>query len=303
MVSLTIGLLLMVVLISAYRAAAAAARNAEAIGRMNEDAQMALTILSQQLRMAGLNPSRSNRSAMAIGTNLRGNSVPQHNALTNAFALRGCDTKFANVSSATSTATLNCDHAADSTGPGSISIAYEADRYNTLATSDGVPTDCMGSGITPVSASYRQADNLGSLSVSIYEAENRFYIATSSTVPNPTLYCKGNASAYGQPLVENIEDLQLRYGVADPSVDSGNTTLSGDATIRWPRILGYLSAYGVDSDTSTLAGTPGSASRWNAVRAVRLCLVARSEMPLHDNAESAKYYDCNGILGTPPDLR
>ena len=54
MVSMTIGLIIMLAVISAYLGSAGASRTAEAIGRMNEDAQMALTILSQQLRMAGI---------------------------------------------------------------------------------------------------------------------------------------------------------------------------------------------------------------------------------------------------------
>jgi type IV pilus assembly protein PilW len=60
MVSLTIGLIVMVTIISAYVGSADAGRMAEAQGRMNEDAQAALTILTQQLRMAGNNPKQAN---------------------------------------------------------------------------------------------------------------------------------------------------------------------------------------------------------------------------------------------------
>jgi type IV pilus assembly protein PilW len=60
MVSLTIGLFLMIAVMATYIGSSGAARMAEAQGRMNEDAHAALTILTQQLRMAGSNPKRAN---------------------------------------------------------------------------------------------------------------------------------------------------------------------------------------------------------------------------------------------------
>lgn len=293
MVSLTIGLIIILAVMSAYLGAAGAGRTAEAIGRMNEDAQMALTILSQQLQMAGVNPSQSDRGTTTTPTfNVRGNLVPLHNTLTNAFAVRGCDLTFSNGTSATSTAALTCGHSASSTGPDSIAIAYEADAYNTVATAAGVPTDCMGSGITPSTANYTKSDATTTAVATIYEAENRFYVGTSTSVVNPTLYCKGNASAYAQPLIENIDNLQFSYGTSNPN--STPTT-----------VLGYLSAYEVDNETTSgyLTGAAGSATRWNAVKTVRICVVARSENPVLDTIESAKYRDCKGALITPPDKR
>lgn len=293
MVSLTIGLIIMLAVISAYLGAAGAGRTAEAIGRMNEDAQMALTILSQQLQMAGVNPSQSDRGTTTTPTfNVRGNLVPLHNTLTNAFAIRGCDLKFSDVSSATTTAVLTCGHSSSSTGPDSIAIAYEADPYNTVATSTGVPTDCMGSGITPFTASYTKTDAVTTATATIYEAENRFYVGTSTNVVNPTLYCKGNASTNGQPLVENIDDLQFTYGTSNPASTP-------------TKVLGYLSAYEVDNETSSgfLTGLSGNATRWNAVKTVRICVVARSENTVLDTIDSAKYRNCSGTLVTPPDKR
>ncbi len=285
MVSLTIGLIIMLAVVSAYLGSAGAGRTAEAIGRMNEDAQMALTILSQQLRMAGVNPSQPDRSTVATGTNTLGNSVPLHNTLTNAYVLRGCDLSFSDVKTAASTGSLTCGHTASSSGPDSIAIAYEADRYNTIPTSAGVPTDCMGSGITPTTAGYTKSDNATTATATIYEAENRFFVGTSTSVVNPTLYCKGNASAYGQPLIENIEDLQLRYGTSNPAVTP-------------TKVLGYLKAYEVDNDATTLTGLTGAASRWNAVKTVRICVVVRSENPVLDSIASAKYMNC----AEPPTL-
>ena len=61
MVSLTIGLIITIAGFTAYLGIASASKMAEAQGRMNEDAQAALTILTQQIRMAGNNPDETNR--------------------------------------------------------------------------------------------------------------------------------------------------------------------------------------------------------------------------------------------------
>lgn len=303
MVSLTIGLILMVAVISAYLGASTAGRTAEAIGRMNEDGQQALTILSQQLRMSGANLSQPDRSSATTGFSLRNNSMPRHNSLTNAYAIRGCDDKFSDITTAASTSALTCGHSATSSGPDSISIAYETDRYNSIATAAGVPTDCVGSGITPATFNYIKSDESTAGSVSVYEAENRFYIGTSTAIINPSLYCKGNASANGQPLVENVENLQFRYGVVNPA-NINLTYVTVTPTFTTTQVLGYLTAYDVDNDATTLTGLAGSAARWNAVKTIRICVVVRSENQILDSTSSARYLDCNDTLVTsPPDRR
>ena len=306
MVSLTIGLIIMIAVIGAYLGASSAGRAAEAIGRMNEDGQMALTILSQQLRMAGVNPSQPDRSTATIAgsPNLRNNSVPLHNTVTNAYAIRGCDLRFSNVTAAASTSALTCGHTDSSSGPDSISIAYEADRYNTVPTTAGLPTDCVGTRITPLTAVYQRSDEISTATFSIYEAENRFYIGTSTSIINPTLYCKGNGnSSIQQPVVENVENLQFRYGTANPAATTSPVYVSVTPTFTTTLAIGYLSAYEVDNDTTVLTGAAGSDARWKAVKTVRICVVIRSEKPVLDNIESAKYLDCNGMLTTPADKR
>ncbi|MES2192144.1 MAG: PilW family protein [Pseudomonadota bacterium] len=309
MISMTIGLIIMIAVISAYLGASGASRTAEAIGRMNEDGQAALTILTQQLRMAGVNPSQPDRYSVSFATpSARGNTVPLHNSVTNAFAIRGCDVKFSDVTSAASTSALTCGHSSSSAGPDSISIAYEADRYNTIPTSAGVPTDCMGSGITPLTLTpgYLNAAGVAAASTLIYEAENRYFIGTSTYITSPTLYCKGNGTANAQPLVENIENLQITYGTVDPKTTAAPVYVTVTPTFTTTMVLGYLSAYDVDNDTSTLPGTAGTATpaRWNAVKAIRICVVARSEQPVADSLASARYLDCSGNLVTaPPDKR
>ncbi|MGB4116066.1 MAG: PilW family protein [Polaromonas sp.] len=301
MVSMTIGLILMVAVIGAYIGASGAGRTAEAIGRMNEDGQQALLILSQQLRMAGTNPSQPDRSTATVGITARGNSMPLHNSVSNAFAVRGCDLAFSDIATAASTSALTCAHAAASAGPDSISIAYEADRFNTIATNAGVPTDCIGNGITASTFNFTRSDETTAASVSVYEAENRFYIGSSAVITSPSLYCKGNGNANGQPLVENVENMQIRYGVVNPA-NASVTYVSVTPTFTTTLVLGYLTAHGVDND-GTLTGAAGSAARWNAVKTVRICVVVRSENEVLDSLASARYLDCNDTLVTTPSDR
>lgn len=302
MVSMTIGLILMVAVIGAYLGASTAARTAEAIGRINEDGQQALALLSQQLRMAGSNPSQPDRSTVTIGLSARGNTMPLHNSVTNPFAVRGCDLTFTNIGGAASTSALTCAHTAASVGPDSISIAYEADRFNTVATGSGIPTDCIGNSIGASTFNFTRSDEATAGSVSVYQAENRFYVGTTAVIITPSLYCKGNGNANAQPLVENVENLQFRYGVVNPaSVDVTYITVT--PTFTTTQVVGYLTAHEVDNN-GTLTGAAGSTDRWNAVKTVRICVVVRSETEILDSLASARYLDCNDTLVTnPPDRR
>ena len=311
MVSLTIGLIIAVAAVSAYLGAASAGKMAEAQSRMNEDAQAALAILTQQLRMAGNNPKRANRVDASTPTlaSLRnpvymptptyaGFSVsPSTYTLSNFKFIRGCTGRFGNITSTTATIdtldTSTCA-AGTSTLPDSLAVIYEADRFNTIPTTAGAPTDCLGNALTTITANNVPTIVGGTVTtatpVTFTVAENRFFIGTSTAIVSPSLYCKGNGGAStAQPLVENIEDMRLTYG-----------TLSTSATVTG--VVGYLRADQILSEPS-LAALTSDASRWKKVIAVRICVVVRSEAPVVDSAASAKYLDCEGNLVSAPDLR
>ena len=126
-------------------------------------------------------------------------------------------------------------------------------------------------------------------------ADNRFYIANQpnrSPTTVPSLYCKGNGNTVPQPLVENVEDMQITYGVVSTTDTSEQSTIAG-----------YLTAHGVETETS-LAALANSGLRWGRVLSVRICIVVRSETPVAPDADSAKYYKCDGTLdSTKTDLR
>ncbi len=302
MISLTIGLIIVAAAMSAYVGAAGAGRVAEAQARMNEDGQAALAILTQQLSMGGTNPVQTNRD-----TSSRRNPVYSYSNSTNfaitvssgtltlsQFVVRGCDGKFSDVTTATSLDTLTCA-AGTTTLPDSIAVKYEADRYNTVPTNAGVPTDCLGNGMPIVTATLPTITGTSTTSttnVTYTVADNRFYIGTSSYITSPSLYCKGNAAGtFAQPLVENIEDMQLTYG-----------TVSATTTSTTATVAGYLDASEVVTQAN-LATLPID-QRWGKVKTVRICVIVRSENPVAATAESARYAKCDGSIETaPPDLR
>ena len=171
--------------------------------------------------------------------------------------------------------------------PDSIAVNYEADRYNTVPTTSGVPTDCLGQGLTTINVTFPS----GTVTTATFAvADNRFYIGTSTAIVSPSLYCKGIGNINPQPLVENIEDMQFTYG----TVSTTNTSTTAT-------VAGYLRA----NEVASLVTTPNDdKTRWGKVLSVRICILVRSENPVAPDANSAKYDDCLGNRNvSAPDLR
>ena len=299
MVSMAIGLIIGAAAFSAYLGAAGASKIAEAQGRMNEDAQAALTILTQQLRMAGGNPNQPDRTDKSRRNPVYKPYDPATFAILpitfalSSFSIRGCDGKFSNIATATGLDDLNCAAGANAL-PDSIAVSYEADAFNSVSTTARLPTDCLGVGLTQATATFPLEAPPGPYSY--YVANNLFYIATSPSIVSPSLYCKGNGVASkAQPLVENIEDMQFTYGAVKSS-----TAATDVATAV---VAGYLTADEVltDKDMVKLAD---DADRWAKVITVRICALVRSEVPVAADSASARYLKCDEKLETsPPDLR
>ena len=278
MVAMTIGLIITIAVFSSYLGALGASKVTEAQSRMNEDAQATLTILTQQLRMAGNKPDKDYRI----------DDVPS------SYFIRGCDGTFSNIKEAANLEKLTCN-AAKTIAPDSIAISYEADKYNTIRTSlatGSLPTDCLGSKLLPSTGKlHTVVDSIDTLTdVAFAMTDIRFYIASTSSVPS--LYCKGNGvDSKAQALVENIEDLQFVYGMASPS-----TT---EAEVRTAPVAGYIRA-----DQFLDAGLKDDAASWGKNITVRICILVRSDKPVLSSDTSAQYVKCDGTLDTtPPDFR
>lgn len=285
---MAIGLLVMVSVVALFAGSSGAGKTAEAQGRMNEDGQAALTILTQQIRMTGSNPKQPNRTALAPRNPVFG---------ANTYQVRGCVGTFSNITTAANIASLTT--CGTSTLPDSIAVRYEADRYNTVPTPTTLlATDCLGSSLPIVAGTATVVVGTATAvqNVSFRVADNRFFIGTSTVVTSPSLYCKGNGTANAQPLVENIEDLKFTYGTSPAGTATGT-------------VAGYLNANEVETDGNadstgtSLSSLPTSAARWARVSTVRICVLARSELPVATANANAKYLDCNGELQTPTDMR
>lgn len=299
MISLTIGLLLVLVVFSAYSGATAAGRVAEAQGRMNDDAQAALNVLTQQLRMAGDNPAQSDRTDKSRRNPVFNPYDPTTpfdvmptTASPSSFSIRGCGKNFSNITDALRSDDLLCP-VGGAASTNSISVSYEADAFNSVPTTSGAPTDCVGSSLAQTKVTFPAETPAGPYFYSA--AENRFYIDLSSAQV-PSLFCRGNGkNSTPQPLVENIEDLQLSYGAVKAS------TLAADITAA--SVSGYLRGDEVTT-SPTLAALPDDSARWAKVVAVRICILARSEAKVASSLTSARYTKCDGTVeNTPPDLR
>jgi type IV pilus assembly protein PilW len=292
LVAMTIGLALTLAATSAFVSASSAGRMADAQMRMNEDAQAALAILQQQLRMAGSNPVQPDR---VVGTRRNPVYAPPSPATASGwtrFALRGCEATFSNIRTAALPDDLVCPPADATAAPHSIAVTYEADAFNTVPTGakKKLPTDCLGNALDPQTAAFTVMTAKGAVSdtVTYYVADNRFFIATSPAVGVPGLYCKGQGGS-AQPLVDNIEDLRFTYG-----------TLAQPASAASASVAGYVRA----APTSAAASRADEAESWNKVVSVRICVVARSELPVVHDQASARYHGCDGNLKeSAPDRR
>lgn len=295
-VSMAIGLIVLAATFSAYLSGSGASKIAEAQGVMNEDAQAALSILTQQLRMAGNNPDQPNRTDLSRRNPVYAASgYPPSSFETSNFTIRGCDGLFDNSTTANRLDDLQCPAGA-STLPDAIALSYEADRFNTVPTvvPSNLPTDCLGVKLKLIIATLPVVGSTGAADapVSYAVADNRFYIDRLSPGGAPSLYCKGNGDAStAQPLVENIEDFQLSYGMANKALTDNSATVAG-----------YLTAneFVNQPDLAPLS----NAERWARVLSVRICVLVRTAAPMVPDAASARYVNCDGLLETaPPDLR
>ena len=137
LVSMAIGLVIMAAAMSAFIGSSGAGKMAEAQSRMNEDAQAALTILSQHIRMAGNNPDQPNRvddlnpTLSSVRNPVYGvTTLATGTYTTSNFSIRGCDAPFTNLTTAGTTLdTLTCGAAGTRTAADSISVVYYAEQF------------------------------------------------------------------------------------------------------------------------------------------------------------------------------
>lgn len=254
LVAVVLGWLVIAALFGLDMAASRAGRLLAAQTQMDEDGQIGLQLLSNELIQAGYaSPLSVNPQADAQGQR-------RFRRTFEGAPVFGCAYGFAVPGS---TGEVACASAvAASAG---LEVRYEADAFNTIPTvSTGLPGDCLGNGLSP---------SLGTGAVSV--AYNRYFVEASSS-GRPELKCVSRAGG-AQPLVENVEQLQVWYGVA---------------TAAHPRqIVRYANA--------------GAVGDFSLVVAVRLCLLLRSQDPVLsvEEAQVFTYADCDQAARPSTDRR
>lgn len=263
LVAMVVGLSVIGAGLAMYVSSGSSSSASGQIAQMSEDANAALSILRTHVAMTGY--------SRPIGATATGMTK-----LYDGQVIFGCQNGLSANSTSqlmTSGTTLTCDGGAPSANEMLI-VAYEADTNNTIPTSTNTGTDCLGHEIPALTHA---------TAGTYYIAENRFYLS-----PTGSLWCQGNgnkstpgAPGTPQPLVDNIADFSVMYGVASSEV--GSPTVPGT----------YAKRYMTASEVGDMAN-----ANWKNVVSVRLCVVVRSE----DNALDAvapPYQDCHGKTITP----
>jgi type IV pilus assembly protein PilW len=270
LVALTVGLFLLGAVGSIYVATSQSTRGSTQEAQMNEDANLALEILQQQVRLAGFSGFRAGAER-----NFQ------------AQALFGCNGAFNDVNEGDFNA-LACANNGANTNADAFVVRYEATLLNsqpvTPAGGGGqLPANCVHEGIAPWFAA-------GAANVSV--AENRYFVAPDPANNNvPSLRCRGRVNAAGfsnvNTVIPNIEDMQILYAVTRlPAVDD----------VLPHQITGYLRA-----DEVTALPTVGGIGPWSRVAGLRICLVARSTERFAALPEELRQYvDCTGARVTAP---
>lgn len=276
MVALVIGMIILGAVLLTSISGNSSGRRQDAIATLNEDAQIAANLLGGHLRIAGYSRIVASPSPTTEFRNYAGPGV------------RGCDGGVVNDN-------VNMEGMAcnGNAGPDALMVAYEGDAFNTFPTAGApnVPTDCLGQALAAVPPV--ASDSPGGRPY--WLVENIFYINGNELV------CSGNGKPGDrQPLIGNVVDMQVTYGVADiPTVAALS---EGTPETPFFEAARYMTATQIDALAPFPAtATPVLRGRWNRVVSVRVCLVLRSAEELYDRV--TPYPGCDGVAVQPTDRR
>jgi type IV pilus assembly protein PilW len=273
-IALAIGAVIIAAVLATIGTTGVTGRRTDVQARMTEDAQIAFGLMGTQLRMAG--------SSLSRVVQLQGSGTA--NANYSGSPITACDAGFTNP--AAGAAATAC---AAGVGNSAFAVFYEADAFNTVPVgAANNPTDCLGRPIAP----QPDLSKAGTFSL----AENRFYIAVNPATGDPELYCAGSGNAAGTPpfsnpvpLVGNVEGMQIRYLVQQPSL-----------------VVGAAPAYAPGLTAAQVTALPlpagvAATNPWWQVTAMEVCLLMRS--PANTATAATPYVDCNGAVVNPADRR
>lgn len=262
MVAMAIGLAVVGALIAAYLASFSSGRHSDALVQITEDATLALGVMRQQVAQAGF-------------SQLHG--VGEAGMVLHAFpGVVGCEgAPFVDLQTSI-LVTTNCKPTdLDPSMPDTLEVAYEGSVLPAKA-SNGIlggsgspqPLDCLGNSFAKTHDSATGDD--------YWLNDSKFYVSGGS------LYCHGPGNAAGAALVQNVETLQVTYGMAAAPAGSPGG--------------GQIIYYDV-------APHPGS-PLWANVVSVNLCVQVRSATKVLDKTAMATlgtWVDCRNAQHTSSD--
>jgi type IV pilus assembly protein PilW len=200
-IALALGLVVTAGAVSLYRTQRAAFARAGDSIQMRESGLTALTLIGQQLLMAGFFPADAPQAARSP-------------------ALFGCSGGHPTGGDDS----LNCEALASHSD--GVAIRYVGDNVSTWPSATGQSTDCLGQAVTNSSSALV---GQGVLIV------NRYFAKTSGSTGEPELYCEGNGKpGSAQPLVEGVERVRFRYWLA-----GATSALDASAVgpMQWTKII------------------------------------------------------------------
>ena len=268
MIALTISMVILMALVTLFVANKQTYRLTDDKARLDEEGRLALNLISFHVRMAGYGALITAKPVDAMKTPFTNFMSPSqllnYTGAPKLEAIQGCSGGFVDASAVQH----SCNNR-DS--PDAIIIRYVVDADNANLNAANLPTDCLGQKII----------------VKPSVVENRFFIATNASTQRSELYCVGNGgtAAYvtnftssPQPIVENVSDMRISYGLDSDGDQSVDAFYSADAISALPE------------------------PNWSRVVSAQICLVMTSA----NNGlttQKQQYRNCNGTLINAPDLR
>lgn len=200
-IAIALGLLVTAGAASLYTTQRTAFEQASDAMRIRDAGLTALTLIGQQLQMAGFVPA----------------DVVRYDGPPPLFGCSGGRPTGADGS-------LTCDTL--SSRSDGIVVRYVGDNISTWPSATGQITDCLGQAVTGNNPA------LGDRSVLVV---NRYFARVSGSTGEPELYCEGNGkTGSAQPLVEGVERMRVKYWLAGRLDEIDASAVMAD---QWAKIV------------------------------------------------------------------
>ncbi|MDP5009001.1 MAG: PilW family protein [Glaciimonas sp.] len=260
MISVTIGLVLLLFMSSLYFNSKASTRINDDSAHLQEDGAYALNLIGRNVMQAGYGKMLSGTTIDFVGQGITGYDD---------CTAGGTSASYACVTSLPS-----------------FTISYQTD--DAFDSNTGAGGDCTGATVGAVAASAATAETSTSPEVAAVDAVsavvvNKFFVAKKKGESTASLYCAGNGtSSVAQPILSNVDNLVLTYGVDKNGVYAPAQFLTKASDVN------ALTMSGLNKD------------KWDQVITVSVCVEIHSANNV--TGGSAKtYIKCDGKTGTATD--